>query len=185
MIASKSGDAILVGELLAHGADPNAENINGGTPIMFAAISGEILTIKSLINAGADVSAQGNNGWSALMVAAAKGHVAATRLIIESGADVNTTDVYLWTPLIRAAYENRRDVVSTLLEHEYMDIHHRDEHGATALHHAANQGNGEIVELLVIHGADPGIRDAQGRTASMTAFEMGHTELGQYLEKAG
>ena len=163
MIAAKSGDFELVGQLLKLGADPNAANINGGTPIMFAAISGEILTIKILIDAGVDVSAQGSNGWGALMVAAAKGHLKATRLILDAGADINTTDVYLWTPLMRAAYENRREVVAELLEHEDIEIHFRDEHGATALHHAANQGHGDIVELLIIHGADPGIQDARGK----------------------
>jgi ankyrin repeat protein len=37
----------------------------------------------------------------------------------------------------------------------------RDEHGATALHHAAFEGNRELVELLLENGADINARDAR------------------------
>jgi ankyrin repeat protein len=174
MIAAKSGNAGLVKKLLEAGADARAENVNGGTPIMFAAIDGDIETIETLIQAGSEVRTRGSNGWSALMVAAAKGHVDATRLIINAGADINTVDIYLWTPLHRAAYENRIKVVEILLEQESIDIQLRDDHGATALHHAAGNGNTEIVRLLIAAGADSEMIDSDGRTAAIYAYDNGH-----------
>lgn len=50
------------------------------------------------------------------------------------------------------------------------DVHARDEHGAvglpkqSALHMCAHLGSHEIVELLLLTGADPNAVDAQGRT---------------------
>ena len=183
MIAAKSGNAGLVKKLLEAGADARAENINGGTPIMFAAIDGDIETIETLIQAGSEVRTRGSNGWSALMVAAAKGHVEATRLIINAGADVNTVDIYLWTPLHRAAYENRIRVVEVLLEQESIDIQRRDDHGATALHHAAGSGNSEIVHLLIASGADTETIDSDGRTPAIYANDNGHQELANVLQQ--
>ena len=37
--------------------------------------------------------------------------------------------------------------------------------GRTLLHHDANHGHGGRVRLLLDHGADPNIKDAEGRTA--------------------
>ena len=181
MIAAKSGDAQLVKKLLIHGADPNAVNVNGGTPIMFAAISGNVETIQLLLDRKIDINAQGSNGWSALMVAAAKGHVEACRLILEAGADVNAEDIYLWTPLLRSAYEDRLEVIELLLAQDKIDIRHQDDHGATALHHAASVGAFMIVELLLLSGADPTQEDFSGRTAAIYAEESGHSELASVL----
>ena len=183
MIAAKNGNARLVKKLLEAGADARAVNINGGTPIMFAAIDGDIKTIEILIQAGSEVSTRGSNGWSALMVAAGKGHVEATRLLINAGADVNTVDIYLWTPLHRAAYENRIKVVEVLLEQESIDIHLRDDHGATALHHAAGNGNTEIVGLLIASGANTEMVDSDNRTPATYAYDNGHQILAEVLHQ--
>jgi ankyrin repeat protein len=185
MVAAKAGDSALVKNLMDAGANPNAENINGGTPVMFAAITGDKTTLKILIKAGVDISARGSNGWSALMVAAAKGHVEATRLILDAGAEVNTTDVYLWTPLHRAVYENQTAVIEILLSHESVDIHHRDEHGATALHHAAARGNSKVVAMLLQNGASTSSPDFSGRLPSIYASNNGHPYIANMLEDPG
>lgn len=181
MIAAKAGETALVEKLLLLGADPNAININGGTPIMFAAISGNATIIQQLIDANANIDARGNNGWSALMIAVAKGHLAATKLILDIGADINTQDIYLWTPLLRASYENRADIVRWLAHNKNVNINHQDEHGATALHHAAAKGFDEIVDILVDQGADLNIVDSFGRTPAVYAADSQHQTLAKRL----
>ena len=184
MIAAKAGDVVLVNRLLQRDADANAVNINGGTPVMFAAISGNTGVIQALLDSGADINARGSNGWNALMVSAAKGHESATRMILDAGADINATDVYLWTALHRAAYENRIAVIRVLLERDSLDITHQDDHGATALHHAAAGGHREIVDLLIMSGADPESPDLSGRTAAIYASDRGHTSLARIIRDA-
>ena len=181
MIVARTGDHGLVHRLLDKGADPNATNVNDGTPIMFAAISGNPETVALLIDAGANIDAQGSNGWNALMVSAAKGHVETTRLLLDRAADVNAVDIYLWSALHRAAYENRTAIVDLLTARDDLDINLRDDHGATALHHAAANGNREMINLLIEAGADPASLDASGRSALAYALDRGHEDLRSVL----
>ncbi len=182
MIAARAGETDLVVELLERGANPNSTNVNGGTPLMFAAISGNDLIVKELLGRGAEVNAMGSNGWNALMVASAKGFPDTVKMLLDSGADINAADVYLWTPLHRAAYENRVLTVKVLLRHEGIEVDFQDDHGATALHHAAVRGHREIVETLLEAGADPLVKDSHGRVASDYARGGGHESLAIQLD---
>lgn len=51
------------------------------------------------------------------------------------------------------------------------------EKGSTALHVAARGGQACQVELLLVYGADPTVRDAQGLTPADAAREAGHADL--------
>ncbi len=55
--------------------------------------------------------------------------------------------------------------------------------GTTPLMSAAWFGNREGVEALLKLGANPSLRDDRGRTAAMLAFERGHDELANLLQK--
>ncbi len=177
MVLARAGYCDQVEKLLSMGADPDASNQNGGTPLMFATISGDLRCLTPLLDAGANVNARGINGWSALMIAAAKGNTAMTRQLIMAGADINARDVFLWTPLHRSAYENRKSVVDLLLSTPGVHINAQDDHGATALHHAAAMGYAEVVLSLLRQGALPDIPDMEGRTPLMYAQQQGHEAL--------
>ncbi len=181
MIAARAGRVDLVNRLLDSRANPDARTITGGTPLMFAAISGSIPVLTRLLDAGADVNATGSNGWNALMVVAAKGHDRAAQLLLDAGADINAADIYLWTPLHRATYENRVSVVRILLGHNDVDLRRQDDHGATALHHAAAGGHREIAQILVDAGADPQQVDLSGRSPATYAEQSGHLQLASVL----
>jgi ankyrin repeat protein len=43
----------------------------------------------------------------------------------------------------------------------------------------------QMVKLLLGNGADPNIRDNQGKTALMWAKEKGHSEIAKFLTQAG
>lgn len=49
--------------------------------------------------------------------------------------------------------------------------------GTTALHAAARGGHLAVVELLLEHGAQPELADAQGNTALMLACRHGHADV--------
>lgn len=181
MVAAKAGDSTLVRQLLDKGAQADKINNNGGNALMFASISGDITTVELLLSQQVDVNARGSNGWGALMIASAKGHVEVARLLLDSGADANTVDVYDWTPLHRASYENHVAIVSLLLTATDIRRDARDDHGATALHHASIQGNYEISRLLIEHGASVRMPDHEGYTAMDYALKNGFEELAQLL----
>lgn len=118
------------------------------------------------------------------MIAAVKGHRQAAHMLLARGGDPNLRDIYGWTALMRAASRNRPQTVRLLLEDPRTDIATRDDDGATALHHAAEEGHEALVELLIAAGADPKARDAAGRTAAERAALNGYPSLAKLLTAA-
>jgi ankyrin repeat protein len=167
--------------LIARGADVNASNDNGGTPLMYAAIPGTVAGVELLLANGSTLDATGRNGWTALMIATAKAHTEVVALLLAHGADPDKADIYGWTPLMRAAWEDRPAVVRALLNAPGIGVNERDDQGATALHHAASKGSLEMVRMLVEHGAIPGTRDDAGRTAADRAALMEHAAVVEIL----
>ena len=83
------GRAAEVKTLLAAGADVNAPDDTGMTPLMVAAAQGDGAIARLLIAGGANVSAAAADGTTALMHAASANRGDLVRLLISSGADVN------------------------------------------------------------------------------------------------
>ena len=181
MVAARHGQADLVRRLLQAGAGVNVRSDNGGTALMFAALGTSPPTLDLLLSAGAEVNAAGGFEWTALMIATVKGDSVAVQRLLAHGAEVNRTDIYGWTPLMRAAFEKRSGVVSALLESPSLDMHARNEVGATALHLAALSGSADIVEALVSHGSSTRVEDDEGRTPAQAAAQGGHSALAARL----
>jgi ankyrin repeat protein len=59
----------------------------------------------------------------------------------------------LWTPLVCGVFMGQEETVRFLLE-QGANVNHRDGRGGTALHVACKYGRGELVGLLLDHGAD-------------------------------
>ena len=85
--------------LIAKGADINAKDDTGGTPLFWAALEGNEEVAELLIRQGADVNAAGPKGWTALHWAVAMAQKKSVELLIGEGADVNAKDVIYGTPL--------------------------------------------------------------------------------------
>ena len=102
--------------LLTAGADVNAKNKWGSTPLHAAAREGHTEAVRLLLEAGADVNAENEDGETPLHWAAWEGHTDVVRLLLAAGADVNAKDKDVRTPLHLAAKKERPDVVRLLLE---------------------------------------------------------------------
>jgi len=81
-----SKDGSVVRLLLDHGADVNAQNQAGWTPLDEASYYGALEVVRLLLERGADVEAKNNDGKTALHVAAAHGHDKVIELLREHGA---------------------------------------------------------------------------------------------------
>lgn len=75
--------------LIANGADINAKDDTGNTPLHYAANSGHAKGAALLIKAGADIEAKNNKGWTPLQRACIDGHLEIIEVLIASDADVN------------------------------------------------------------------------------------------------
>jgi ankyrin repeat protein len=181
MVAAKKGPRSLVRRLIELGADVRAENTRGGTALMYAAISGDPAVLAALLDQGARIDHCASNGWSALTIAAAKGRTEAVALLLARGADPNLADIYGGTPLIRAVEGGYEETVRALLQGSRVAVDAEDEAGATALHHAAAQGDPALVRLLVRHGADTSHRTGRGLTPLDVARMQGRTAAASEL----
>lgn len=83
--------------------------------------------------------------------------------------------------LIIAAEGNNLRYVEEALASGAKVNHQTGREKMTALHLAAGNGNGEMVDYLIAQGADVSILDRQGRTPAVVAIEFGFYELADRL----
>ena len=102
--------------LLAEGAEVDARDEIGKTPLIIAADKGYFPIVQLLIQNGADINAQHNLHWTALMFAAGNGHSAIVKLLVEKGANMNFVSKSDYTALILASAAGYAEIVDLLLE---------------------------------------------------------------------
>ena len=129
-----------------------------------------------------------------LISAAARGELPFVRLLLAERVAVDATNEVNYTALMAAARSYRFDVLQHLLK-SGSDVHRRDKHGHTALHHAVGSptstfGDGaelqrKCVEQLVEHGAEVDAKDERGVTPVINAAWFGCLPSVRYLLKKG
>uniref|UniRef100_A0A8C2ZRS7 Ankyrin repeat domain 63 n=1 Tax=Cyclopterus lumpus TaxID=8103 RepID=A0A8C2ZRS7_CYCLU len=91
------------------------------------------------------------------------------------------------TPLmyaVRLQDPGTRAKFTRLLLEKGADVNCQDEDSRTALSHACEMGNLEVVKLLVQFNADPEVFDAWGNSALMYAAFSGHNQILEFLVRA-
>lgn len=136
-------------------------------------------------------------GFTPLMLAAHYDQIRTVELLLSQGADVNLTSKHpvevtsLHAALFGAAlFGRKKDTVKLLLKHG-ADVNTQrggkgwPRSGWAALHYAVGFGFEDLVESILEHGADPAIRDDQGRTPLQVAFDEGHNRIIEILKQRG
>jgi ankyrin repeat protein len=111
--AVRGGDAGRVKALLQSGADANARDDIGATPLLYAAALPSQDCLRVLLDGGADVNASTTNGSTALMWATADAPT--VRLLLDRGAAVNAKTKDDTTALVTAARRGNAEVMKLLL----------------------------------------------------------------------
>ena len=190
----------VVAALVAAGADPNARDRNGVTPLgravgMYGTPAASPDVIAVLVDAGADPNALGRDGRTLLHSAAYSGSPAAITALLDAGADPNVPENSGYTPLhivvgsrIRGNPNATLAVITALLD-AGAEPNAQDGSGNTALHLAAgNTGNPKnlaVIMALLATGADPHARNGRGRTPLHAAAVWTSTEVITALLDAG
>ncbi len=203
--AVKNRDVTTVRSLLKQHADPNALDVDGTTPLIWAAHNGDSDTGKLLIAAGANVKAVNRYGVNALVEAATLGDVPMMEALLKAGADPNSSYAAGETPLMLAARTGNLNAVKLLIDRG-ADVNGADEFkGYTPLMFAATENQPQVAKLLIDNGAAVNARSRRfefgalkeasggalmeraegGMTPLQYAAREGNVETGQILISAG
>jgi uncharacterized protein len=90
--AMGSGARAVAEALIMRGAQVNAADDDGRTPLLMAAIQGDGSLVRVLLEHGATLNAHDEDGWTPLLGAVANGHTPVVRLLLQHGAETNARD---------------------------------------------------------------------------------------------
>ena len=153
--ALRDGDLKVVTKLLEAGADVNARDAEGNTPLILASFYAAPRCVELLLEKGADPNAANRSGVTALIRAATD--YEKTRLLIDAGAKVGARTADLGnTPLILATRRAGNSRTVRLLLERGAGAAERDEAGISPIMAGAASGDVETVRLLLDAGAMAG-----------------------------
>jgi superfamily II DNA or RNA helicase len=112
--ACKRGDVKRVEELLDEGANPNARDERGRTPLHYAVLSGAEKIVELLVSRKAEVNARDAEGKTPLHYAVQRGDLRTVERLIKARADVNAQDNLGVTPLDLARKSGYQQIAELL-----------------------------------------------------------------------
>jgi ankyrin repeat protein len=166
-LAASYGDIFGTILLVGHGADVNAANKDGCTPLHFVCLSGQTaVEMQELFREYSE--------YHEKIYISYNGEDCAKELL-QNVANVNQKDIKGCTPLHLACQKKRSNLIRIFLENG-ADINALNNIKQTPLHVCLAVGNIEDVELLLESGADLNITDVFGKTPLMCAMDWIHSE---------
>lgn len=85
-------DIVSLNVHLAEGADINAADKNGNTPLMLAAKVGNPRMVKIILAHQPNINAKNNNGYTALMIASEQGQTFIVEQLLNKGAEISVVN---------------------------------------------------------------------------------------------
>jgi ankyrin repeat protein len=158
--------------LLEQGANMEARNERGHTPLHIAVKYGTIEHVNVLLRAGAKMNVHDSQGKTPLHFASHKGDIASLEALLHAGADPEARDRKGRTAMHSAVGKNNmlkplkmcnEHIISALLKNG-ANLEARDTEGQTPLHVAVSDTDIPAVNILLNYGANIEARDLKDKT---------------------
>ncbi len=141
--------------------------------------NGDQRLVDLFVRAGMNVHTQDETGCPAIMIALKEGYTVIANILLTAGANPNAHDALGFTPLLMAcgkAAKGYKGIAEKLIRLG-ADVNACDRLGWTPLMLAISGGAAEVAELLLEHGANPGLRTRKGENAMILAQKLGKDRL--------
>lgn len=169
--AIENGRRAAALELIDQGADVNAAQGDGTTPLHWAAYRLDAGLVERLIEEGALPNTSNRYGASPLGEAVKGANAEIVARLLEAGADVESPNADGETALMLAARSGSTEVAKLLLD-AGAEVNAREAwREQTPLTWAADGAFAELVDLLIAHGADVRARAAANDWGSQITSE--------------
>ena len=178
-------DVDTIKDLLVKGANPNKGFFDDkihSNPLIMAIQNDSVDIVQLLLEFGAKPNLPRDKylfdplhqACSSMWTNNSEARLKCVKLLVKYGADVNSKDFNGQTPLqvllpCGHISKNRLPIANFLLENG-ADINAQNLVGNTLLHNACNHLNGLSAQWLIENGADPLIKDIDGRDAKYYAM---------------
>ncbi|XP_054403179.1 ankyrin repeat domain-containing protein 23 isoform X7 [Pongo abelii] len=166
--AAAENQEYLIDKYLTDGGDPNTHDKLHCTALHWACLKGHSRLVNKLLVAGATVDARDLLDRTPVFWACRGGHLDILKQLLNQGAQVNARDKIGSTPLHVAVRTRHPDCLEHLIEcGAHLNAQDKQE-GDTALHEAVQHGSYKAMKLLLLYGAELGVRNA----ASVTPVQL-------------
>ncbi len=183
--AVKSGSLKKTSELVSSTSNIDVKDIDGKTPLHYAAEIGYLEIVKLLVASGADINIQNRWGSTPLHLAVHFIKEDIVRFLTEiETINVNIRDKKGWTPIMLAAQKGNT-VLTRFIRQCNADITFKNNSGYTLLHAAARGGLVWLVKDLLAQYVNIDVQDDYANTPLYYAIANGQYETVEFLLKKG
>lgn len=184
MYAARDGAPDAVKALLAAGAEMNAVDLDGTSPLVRAIWNSHYDAARVLIEAGADPNITDSAGMSALYAAVDMSSLGEVYGLPPRKVPDASTPLDIISLLLDKGAEVDAKLKSAALQRNHTPGEPQLGAGTTALMRAARNGDFRAMQLLVARGADAALTQPNGTTVLMLASGVGRG-LGVFAKDVG
>jgi uncharacterized protein len=183
--AVRASDAAAMTRLLKAGADVNAADVDGTTPLHWAARLDAVELAAALLGAGAHPDRANRYGVTPLALATTNGSARMIEQLLDAGADATAVSADGETLLMAAARSGTVAGIRHLLARGADVGAHETRRGTTALMWAAEAEHHDVAAQLIEAGAKVADRSRGDYSALLIAVRAGSLDTVKVLLAAG
>jgi ankyrin repeat protein len=174
----------VIPAIVERGANTEAVNISGETPLFIAVKANAASTVRALLGAGASLTGRDSLGNTALHTAVRSNAPQAAEALLDANSNIDAYNLYGQTPLHDAVRLGSYDT-QVILVRRGANIEVRDNEGNTPLLLTVRMGTFRAAEQLITSGGDINTRNNSGDTALHTAVRDERSDLVALLLQNG